>query len=659
MTLFFYYGSGDLGAQAVRLGPTGFAFTEAAEAGTLAMNRVRVDDPAGTLDLVGHHAFNVRETACSFPWLFRGYFADRTIQRADSLLTAAARIWDSTVYDLNGVLQFEVIRGSAGKRPAETDTERLAWLLSSAFLGPLSTDNAMVFGHGDDLDKQDYRGLTAADVLNDCATASGCNYFVAWDDTLAAPALHYYLPTRAVFTSTLKISNVLADVNMTTVYAPDKDAKLNRDPSRVFSGVYYQYGDKVSAAEYVTSGTVLSNIGHKRETTVSDASVASAAKATAKAGTYLAEAATEDDTVEVTLYKVRPQDVNLIRAGHRMQVKFTHLPGLSSYTYLRVTRRTVQQDGEDQLHYRMNLTLTLPKQGGSANRHKPNKHPDADGPEAGSAITLALRECRNRFDGFDADPIAEIAYDNPTNKSIGSLIFHNLAYTVCNCPIGLGGWSGLAEYESWWEYTTGALADDVVGVRFTVSSVNLSFAYGIYDQPYLYGWRASAPADVEQYVPLGFVDWIGNGAVVDIPRNAINEGGTSYFCIAPGWHAGTNFFYCAQDLVDGTHGPAGAVTSGGEGNSARVRAPTVTATYLIGSGTSGLAPWVAGVGAIDGDNQDFTLQSWDGTGVPQVRLNGLTLGADSYDWDDDAGTVTLRVAPQEGDQVTFRYQQGD
>lgn len=656
MTLFYYIGtSSDLGAQAVRLGD-GFSFTEAAESGELSMSQIRIDDPAGSLNIPGHYPFRAIETGCSFDSLFRGYFADRTVKRADSYRTGAARVWDATVYDLNAALQFEVIRGNSAKRPAETDTERLAWLLASGYTGPISTDGSAVFGAGVNLDKQDYRGLTMADVLSDCAQVSGCNYFVAWDASLGA-VLHYYLPTRAFFSSTLRISNVLTDVDGSTTFAPSMDSELSLDPSRVFSGVYLNYGDRMSAAAYETNPTVLAAIGHKRETQVLDASVNSASRASAKATKYLEEAETEQKTITCTLHKIPVASVNLIRAGQRIQVKFSHMPGFTSFTWLRISRRTVRQDGDDQLHYALTLTLVDPKQGGTQVRHKPGRHPDAAVTTDGTVISLTQRECRHLFDGFDQDPIATIAYDNPTNKSIGSLIFHNLPYTTTGCPLGPGGWSGQATYETWWEYTTGALADNVVGVRFTVSAANLTFAFGAYDQAYFYGWLDQAPTDVGQYVPIGLIDWVDGGAVVDVPRSAINEGGTSYFCIAPGW-ACADAFYCAQDLVDGVHGPAGATTSGGEGNSGKVRAPTVTATYLVIDGTSGLAPWTAGDGVIDGANATFSLTGWDGTGTPLVKVNGLLLDGTDYDADSDALTVTLRVAPQEGDNVTFRYQLG-
>lgn len=659
MTLFYYGSSGDLNTNRIRLGD-GFSLTDSADSGTLAMSRVRVDDPAGNLTIVGHHDFRAIETGCSWPTLFRGYFADRTVKRAQSMLTGAARLWDATVYDLNAALQFEVIRGNGAKRPAETDTERLAWLVSSGFLGPISSDDSAIFGAGDNLDKQDYRGMTAGDVLSDCAQVSGCNYFVAWDDTLSAPVIHYYMPTRAFNSSSLRISNVLSDVDMTTVFAPDLAAELNRDPSLVYSGVYYQYGDRQSAAVYETNATVLAAIGHKRETAELDSSVDSANRASAKANRWLTEAEDEEDVITVTLHKVPPAQVNLIRAGQRIEVKFTHLPGYSAWTWMRVVRRTVAQDGDTQEFYQLSLALNQPKQGGSKVRHKPGRHPDAATTTDGSSITLTERQAYSAFDGFELDPIDDKGYTNPVIKKIGSWVYHNIPYTTGGCPLGFGGWSGDSEYEGWWEYTTGALADDVVGVRFTIGAANPTYIYGnAADQPYTYGFATAQPTDVGQFTPLGQVDWVGAGAVVDVPRSAINEGGTSYFVIGPGWRCAQDAFFCAQDLADGLNGPAGSLSSGGEGNSGQLRIPTVTATYLVLDGTSGLTPWIAGDGAVNGTNQTFTLYGWDGTGSPRVKINGLVLDGTDFDFDSDALTVTLHVAPQAGDSVSFRYQMGD
>ena len=642
MSKFFYGSSGDLNTDRIRLG-SGFSLTEAAESGLLAMSRVRVDDPSGNLTITGHHEFRAIETACSWQRSFTGYFADRTVKRADSMLTGAARIWDATVYDLNAALQFEIIRGSTARRPAETDTARLAWLLGSGFLGPISTSGSAVFGAGENLDKQDYRGMTAADVLSDCAQASGCNHFVAWDDSLAAPVIHYYLPSRAFNSSTLRISNVLADVDMATVYAPDRDASLERDPSRIFSGVYYQYGDD-NAAEYETSAGVLAAIGHKRETTVMDASVKSSTKAARNANTYLAEAATDEDTITVSIAKVRPADVNLIRAGQRIEVKLSHLPGYSSFTWMRVQRRTISDDGETQEFYRLDLQLSNPKQGGTKNRHRPNGGPDGEVDiAAGSSVAVTLKQA-SRGTG---KALAAYAYAVAGSTVIRSAVSPNTAYTVCGCPLGAGGWGpGTGEYAAWYEFTP-TLGSDDVGVLLTWPAA--TGVLGIADDvPFLVCWSDGQPASWGDWTPVGQLSDAGGTFLA--PRSLLTSGAVNYVGLVPSWQADADAFFCAQDLVDGAGGPV----IGGEGASGAANAPAGTATLATLSGT-GWSPWVSGIGTVDGSNRVYTLVGWSGYGRVSGTINGTVLPDDGMTLDGDAGTVTLDAAPGTGDVVLFRY----
>jgi hypothetical protein len=80
--------------------------------------------------------------------------------------------------------------------------------------------------------------------MADCAAASGKNFFVYVPDSRPGDPVGpvaYVDPTAAVFSSTLRISNVLSDVDGTTTFAPSYDATLARDPSQVYSGVYLTY----------------------------------------------------------------------------------------------------------------------------------------------------------------------------------------------------------------------------------------------------------------------------------------------------------------------------------------------------------------------------------------------------------------------------------
>jgi hypothetical protein len=642
VSLFFYYGSGDLGNAAVRLG-SGFALTESADLGTLGMARVTVDDVAGVLDLVGLHPFHVDETACSWARLFTGYFADRTIRHSDSLITGASRVWDSTTADINAVLQFEVIRNSGANRPAETDIERLRWWLGSGFTGPIASGETFVDTSGPvDMDASDYRGRTGADLMMDLSQQSGKNHFVAWSDSANAPLIHYYATAHAINSSTIKISNVLSDVDESTIFAPDKAVSLNRDPSSVYTGVYLQYGTGVDFVYETDAGTEAA-IGHKRETSNVDSTVSTAAQATAKANTLLADSATEFDKITVTLRAVPRDTVNLIRAGQRIQVKFTHFPGYTSYTWIRISRRTVRQDGDTDRLYALDLELSNSKVTRGKGRHGPPATQTDDPPDA----TM----CDHAVAGIGGATAA--AYTEASGDSsfsfggaavyASSKLSPNTAYTVCGCALGCGGYGpGKFEQEIWMTISTSALTDADLGMLVTIgTSTGQGAAEGFV-------------VGIGHAVPTGLGEWSGVGGVglgggeVFIPRSEL--GPTNYLVLAPAWHSGGGFL-CADQLVS----PCGGPLIGGEAGSGQATTPSVSAEWRSFCG-SGYAPWVPGLEEVDGSTSTFTLIDWTGHGTPQARVGPLHMAEGSeYTVDRSAGTVTFKEAPPAYSQVAFRY----
>lgn len=648
MTLFYYYGSGDLGAQAVRLG-TGFRLTEAAEAGVVAMSAVGVDDPDGTVSIVGLKSFRVVETACSWQTLFRGFMADRGISRAASMLTGAARRWDTTVTDLNAALNFEVIRGTTGKRPAETDIERITWLLGSAYAASISDTGYVDTSGPVDLDPCDYRGRYAADVLADCAATSGKNYFVTWDESAGSRSLHYYAGTSSLWSSTVKISNVPGDADGLTVFAPDASAKLTRDPSRVYSGVYMEYGDGTASVYVSDSGTASTYA--PRDTSTVDTTVSTAAKATARANKLQNQASTEYDRITVTLHQVPESVVNLVRVGQRMQVKFSHMPSYTSYTWIRVARRTVYQDGDVQGLYALDLELANTK----AIRGKGGKGPRPN-PEGTITYTYTdaglLMSWKRATQGF-GEALDPYTY-NAGGSSIASEIQPNTAYTSCGCAVGCGGWGPGESYAGIYLEYTPTLPADCVGMRFTLPA-ETSTAYGVSNTGFLVGACTAEPTAVDDMTILGVWSDIRSDYVLDVPLALINDGGLSYIGVIPAWRCSQAAFFCAADLGHGCNGPY----YDGEGNSGRITwdgalAPTDYAQYITVEG-AGLTGWTSGVGAVNGSNRTFTLVDWDGQGVPRCIVNGLAVPTDQITFDADAGTAILDLAPDEGDLVLWRY----
>jgi hypothetical protein len=549
------------------------------------------------------------------------------------------------VVDINAALQFEIIRNSGANRPAETDIARIRWWLGSGFVGPIAAGETFIDTTGAvDMDASDYRGRTGADLLQDCSGQSGKNYFVAWSDSANAPLVHYYQTTAAINSSTLKISNILSEVDESTVFAPDAAVRLNRDPSSVYTGIYLQYGTGVDFV-YRTNSTTLAAVGHKRELSQLDSTVSSATQATAKADNLLTDSSTEFDKITVTLQKVPAAKVNLMRAGQRIQVKFSHLPGYTSDTWIRISRRTVQQDGETDAFYRLDLELSNSKVTRGVSKHGPPSTQTDDPPDAtmcdhaacsvGSPTAAAYTEASGDSTFSFAGAAAYAS----------SKLSPNTAYTVCGCALGCGGYGpGKFEQEIWYSIDVSAETSSDLGMMVTIgTSTGQGAAAG-----FVIGIGHGSPTGLGQWSGVGGVGL--SGGTVFIPRSELSSSTTNWLVLAPAWHSGAGFL-CADQLVS----PCGGPLIGGEMGSGQATTPSVSAQWQYFCG-SGRAPWVPPVEEVDGSTSTFTLIDWTGHGTPQARVGPLHMAEGSeYTVDRSAGTVTFKEAPPAYSQVAFRY----
>lgn len=355
MTLFFTWGTspGALGNQTVRLGKID-GLSQAADRGQYATCRLPVDDPSAIYTLAGLDSVSVAETAAANVHVWVGYAADRTVARGDddSLITGAARRWDGSLVDLNAGFTFKVIRGSSAKRPVETVDARLAWLLSYASGFP---DHGHVVSSSLELSAADYTGMFPIDVLNDCGERTGFNFFRYYDETATASSLAFFPDTYTSFDSTLRLTNVLADVDSSTTF--DAQGTLYRDPSDRYNGVLVIYN---GGTTFVSSGG-----GDDRQTSVTKDTISSAAHAQAFGQRFLSDHSIDVDRVTAVAW-IAKAHVNDAMPGQRIQVKFSHLPGYTSYTYMRIAQRTVAQDHETPDYYTVTFDLRNPRSTGGS-----------------------------------------------------------------------------------------------------------------------------------------------------------------------------------------------------------------------------------------------------------------------------------------------------
>jgi hypothetical protein len=410
MTLFVYYESAltpisvpfsvDV-SSAVRLGSiTGIS--QEAESGAVGAGSIILDDPNSDIGFFadgirGLKSWRMIETAAPVgsQLLFIGYVGSRTYRRnfSESLILGVNREIDVELFDINAFLSFRVFAPTALDptsdfvRPAETDLQRIAALLTTVdFLSDTLFDIGYIPTTGGvAMDANDYTGSRPVDVLNDCAQASGRNFFIIYSEALTKPVLWYDSPSTdgtstIPYDSPLSLTNVASEANANatillnafpgdttvtlawsvvagaTTFIVDEGAEETLDPSRVISAEYLTYTGGVS---YQTLPGTASNFAW-RDGQPLTSSVKTSTKADALANRYLADNATEDSRITLSV-QLPSSAVTLLNAGMRVQVHLTHCPSVASgMTWCRVLQRTIRMDHLTNDWYWLDLELSPP-----------------------------------------------------------------------------------------------------------------------------------------------------------------------------------------------------------------------------------------------------------------------------------------------------------
>lgn len=284
-------------------------------------------------DTAYHKEIIITDDRATPTQIYSGFIGDEDIDRGREATVGNLREHDVMMLDLNTVLDDEVFRSDNANRPEETDYERVSWLLTTSAIDALDITAGVVPNTNTvNLDAIDYRGQGPRRVLDDCAEASGKNYFIY--DHGAGRKLYYDLHTGTSLASSLQLSSVLADVDGVDVLALI-EPRERIEVRHIYSTVRFKYD---GGSVWVTNTTTEDDF-RRREIGIEDLNVKSATKATNKATKYLAAAAEPVTTFGCSV-QVPASLVNGIRAGHRIEIKCPHL-GFSSFTWFRITRREV------------------------------------------------------------------------------------------------------------------------------------------------------------------------------------------------------------------------------------------------------------------------------------------------------------------------------
>jgi hypothetical protein len=400
MSLFVYLNGSDIGSTRVRLranGEEGVTGLSSAADGTGSQGGIVFDDPIGNMTVTGWMPITVDEPLCTTaPRLFTGYVADRTYRRSpEKFRTAAAREIDTTINDQNALLSLRLIYNQDGKRPAETDIQRIDWLLGSIYLPDVFDLGLVDRSQPHPLQEADYRGQYPADVLSDITGQIRRIAFAIWNQSAHKVELFYDLPDATTYTSTLTVSNVLSDVtrdasgNVTgTCYPPSIDGELVRDPSEVYSKIRYTYRNGTIIGNNLTTQSTFfpPPLGYRGLQVTSDR-VGLESTARSHAQDILTRDSVEADSLTFTV-QLPASKVGLVDAGMRIGVRFSHLPGYDPQVFTRIQSRNYQQaEGNPDL-YDVTLVCSTQATGPGGGGGDPGVFPAPTPSCDASAVTL-------------------------------------------------------------------------------------------------------------------------------------------------------------------------------------------------------------------------------------------------------------------------------
>jgi hypothetical protein len=597
------------------------------------LSTIVANDPDATMTLTKWHAFRgfrFEETDCANLVVFQGNMTNRTLRRGSSERTEDARVWDIQVADFNFQMKRRVIRNSDGNRPAETDIARLEWLLASDYTA--NTEVIVADGIFDDanpvtMTATDYRGRFPVDVVTDCMGYSGKNAFVYakpdGGDTAASwvGGFAYFVATDNIYTSSIKISNLLSDVDSSTIYAGSNDATLEKNAERVFSGVYLTYsGGKV----YRQLQSTIDAYG-RIDASIDMPDIKTAAAATALADRYLNDYSFEEDIINVAL--LMPADkVNLIREGHAVQIKQTHWLGYEDYVWRRVAQRTVSQTSNP-AKYLVNLELRDPRLIVGGNGAIPIPAGDINNqlPPPPSTTGGAVSTVTGIY--IEMSPVHFTA-NSPGDGTKAVQIIVSTTDSFGGTPVV----ENIPPYTDQGTFAADSTAGDGTGlVIFSSNASRLSNVTLLTNTRY-YAWARYTST----FGGTAYTDGLSGWTVIS--GHALPTGITlvSSHATAASGGANTTMRLSSFYLDDGTGGVAGTTpTPPNTGQPSGFETPT---------------------GTVNGSNTSFSTAFPFFEGTLKVWVNGVDWTENIASVDGAAGTFTLTNAPKTNSDILVLYQ---
>jgi hypothetical protein len=413
MSLHYYFRNpdGDMEDISHRMRKYALTVTESAEEFQPASSTVIIDDPDGDFEITGHRLFQIVED--EIPGddnvIFSGYTYDQRIRRGP-YRDGAAREWEVRLVDVNTVVtrRFLTEEDDDADRPAETDVERLQWLLGLHATELIDDDRYLDTTNPVDMDAVNYDGQMVDSVLRDLTRVSLKNIYITHFANPTPDPLHFVVfslvymhDSSDEYSSAIRISNVLADIGLEDyetreVFEPSLDSELERRPDRIFSKIRVPYDGGFATDERTETATAFARL----DAIMPEINVKSEAKAEAIIAAQLEQLKTQEEVITTSIYVPNAQ-VNDVRPGMRIQVKYSHFPGYEQFVWGRVLQRTVSNEESEHL-YKVTLEITV-------------------GPEfAAPGVFQYTEHGSASIETENGDPVSRTTLDTP--PGVGSII---------------------------------------------------------------------------------------------------------------------------------------------------------------------------------------------------------------------------------------------
>lgn len=631
-----------------------------------------VDDDAG----VGITAFKPRKVVT---WTEDSTTPDTTLARGrvepidysrGTLFADDAHQKKVSISDQNSHLRGIIVDGWA--RPEETDYERVMALVAAYLSGAGSSsgyardstdlDPAWVINADTvTMPAETYKDTDPASVLDDCTRAANKIAFVTVDNEL-----FYAMDTYTGYAASLAIRDDTADTvnGVGTVWAPDWTGRPGTESGQEFlSGAKLKYGTSSSVVEHRAG---IAATYDKWEETIYDDGAKGNADATTRLSKILDARGQLDKTYACSI-EIDETQVDKVKVGQTLTFRAAAANVLSPTT-VRVARLMweIVSAGPPRI-YRANLELSKPKKlapyghrGAAEIIARENAPPPSavtgDAAEleevVGACVSLAPRSWLRRYSPWGGAP-EEGILGGSISPITGSWVAFNTAWSASACPIGGGSWTGWEDRESWYQFTAPADDPSYIGMYVTVD------ASGLYTNGDVGGYHIGITPGAIATGRFGDHVTIAGGVTggtikVYIPRNLIAWGAVNSIVLAPDWECARSFFTCNGSGYFGNPREDGR---GGSGSYHGI-SPQTVCPVRFASGTEGLSGEVAVYGDTDGINRTFVLTDWDGTGTPELTINGLEQPSAAVVYNRTTRTATLDSAPPARAVLLWDYNVG-